>query len=136
MVKEAQKVGFIRISRSPRSPRSPRPPRPPRAPTSSSGPPCSWSPEARGPAWPRCSSRSQPLPGVTILYFPMESIQYFCLTTGFVVPSLQGGFLNFPSLNLAQSQSLYKIPYTNFYSPTLLLQGFFLYWTSVHVKKF
>ena len=34
---------------------------------------------------------------------------------------LQGGFFNSSPLNLAKSQSLYKIPYSNFFSPILLL---------------
>ena len=34
---------------------------------------------------------------------------------------IQGGFFNFSPLNLAKSQSLYKIPYFNFFSPILLL---------------
>ena len=34
---------------------------------------------------------------------------------------LQGGFFNFSPLNLAKSQSLYEIPYSNFFSPILLL---------------
>merc|ERR1712015_361064 len=35
--------------------------------------------------------------------------------------NLQGAFFNFPPLNLAKSQSLYKIPYFNFFSPIGLL---------------
>ena len=38
---------------------------------------------------------------------------------------LQGAFFNFSPLNLAKSQSLYKIPYFNFFSPILLQGGFF-----------
>ena len=34
---------------------------------------------------------------------------------------LQGGFFNCTPLNLAKSQSLYKIPYSYFFSPILLL---------------
>ena len=35
--------------------------------------------------------------------------------------SLQGGFFNFSPLNLAKSQSLYKIPYFNFFYRILIL---------------
>ena len=35
--------------------------------------------------------------------------------------NIQGGFFNVSPLNLAKSQSLYKIPYSNFFSPILLL---------------
>ena len=41
------------------------------------------------------------------------------------VPHLQGGFFNCSPINLAKSQSLYKIPYCNFFSPILLQGGFF-----------
>ena len=34
---------------------------------------------------------------------------------------IQGAFFNCTPLNLAKSQSLYKIPYSNFFSPILLL---------------
>ena len=34
---------------------------------------------------------------------------------------LQGGFFNCTPLNLVKSQSLYKIAYSNFFSPILLL---------------
>ena len=34
---------------------------------------------------------------------------------------LQGAFFNFSPLNLANTQSLYEIPHSNFFSPILIL---------------
>ena len=54
-------------------------------------------------------------------YTLQETVILTQLNLNMQARDLQGGFFNCSPLNLAKSQSLYKIPYSNFFSPILLL---------------